>query len=1491
MGFYQDRMTCSDKILIGVLSVLFALIFLQGVSGATPVMQDSMVLPLTAYPNDTLIGFCNATDDDLDNLTIDARWYLNDEVFFEEIPQYIDTGGLFSCSIYHEGRALCWGRGFSGQLGTGTDDDHYRPYSVNTQSTFRYITAGDSHACGLLTNGSAYCWGLNSYGEVGSGVYGITLNPVAVNFTETFKSITAGYRFTCGILTNGSAYCWGEGSKLGIGTALSKVFPTPVNLTMPVYTISAGDAHACALSWNGSAYCWGQGTNGKLGYGGIALQYNPAAVNFSGRFKSITAGKDHTCGILMNGSAYCWGGSSGGQLGNGETSNKTSPYPVNTTETFRSISAGNSHTCGVLTNGSAYCWGWGSLGAGQVTQSSNPYPVNYTGTMKWVAAGYAHTCGIIYNGSAYCWGDGLYGRLGHGNNDNKYVPTPVNSTRLMFPLHLSGNLSFIGNMSSVLQPYQNWSFECSAADSESTSTSLLSSTVQILSFMPDASDAGVLPLLASDSDNLTCIGTLASLNPSPALTAEWSWYNGSELFLSGNTSGLPRGTSIIVTSLDRGHTEYNETWNCSFRIYDGYEHSEYVSSTVYIHADPAINSVECELNETENWQSCLSASWNTTILRLRANCTSQEGITKVNASLANFTSHTIFWFDNATQVEGDHWIFDIEDYRVSDPNGLLLIVESTGTYSNTERIVLDWTPVPFPPSLPSASILPTVAYAGDTILGYCSSSQPDSFELFYDYSWHLDGELYTHNDASLRIEAGSDHSCSLSANGSSYCWGDGGYGQLGTGYSSDRYTPSSTNHSPSFVSITTDSLHSCGLDANGSAYCWGYANSGRLGYGGISNQFNPTAVNTSMKFRFLGAGNSHTCGLLINGSAYCWGAGSSGALGYGGGQMKYVPIAVNFTGRFKQLSAGNGVTCGLLINGSAYCWGSGGSGMLGYGGEVTQYVPIAVNTSLVFSTISTGSFHTCAISLNGSAYCWGSNTNGQLGTGDTTRKFVPTPVNTSISFRSLSCGFHFNCGVSLNGSAYCWGRGTSGQIGDGQILDRHYPTPVNTSDGFRYVSAGNYHSCGILKSGLGSCWGEGAQGKLGNGNTSSRYTPYPLDLDIGLYPVFASSTQANVGNLSSNIYPYQNWTLSCTASDRWDYSSESYSTGLFILADVPLVTLYVNSPADDADNLTCNATIEDGNPIDFLELEWYIYRNGEIHSSGNLTNISLEGQVQVVGIGAEETSIGDIWNCTVRARDDYSISDYVSGLIAVPEPESMESDSHGSSQSSRRSEVFGNFPPDRISFNLSSPRQGIHPLNASRIMTPFKIMSLILENDIHQDIIISVENISFLPDIGPLDNLLGAILVNISDMPQENAAIWEIQFSVDRTVIGSLGGREESVTMFSAGESWTAQPTTLMGSDEVAYFYSAQSPLASYFAVGYVESLEPESQQDMPNASLEQPSAAAISTGDATDRAFEDDADTLARPKRRALVMIVTTMGILAATSCVSYILLRKKYL
>ena len=153
-------------------------------------------------------------------------------------PNSISVGLDHVCAISTADEAVCWGRGRYGKLGIGSADglgvieNLMTPREVKGNISFTLITTGIFQTCGIATDGKAYCWGRNGSGQLGDGTTTMRVEPAAVSVNLNFKDIAIGSDHACGISSNDEVYCWGDGNagKLGTRSSDNKLTPTKVVL-------------------------------------------------------------------------------------------------------------------------------------------------------------------------------------------------------------------------------------------------------------------------------------------------------------------------------------------------------------------------------------------------------------------------------------------------------------------------------------------------------------------------------------------------------------------------------------------------------------------------------------------------------------------------------------------------------------------------------------------------------------------------------------------------------------------------------------------------------------------------------------------------------------------------------------------------------------------------------------------------------------------------------------------------------------------------------------------------------------------------------------------------------------------------------------------------------------------------------------------------------------------------------------------------------------
>jgi alpha-tubulin suppressor-like RCC1 family protein len=350
------------------------------------------------------------------------------------------------------------------------------------------------------------------------------------------------------------------------------------------------------------------------------------------------------------------------------------------------------------------------------------------------------------------------------------------------------------------------------------------------------------------------------------------------------------------------------------------------------------------------------------------------------------------------------------------------------------------------------------------------------------------------------VMVGGNHSCAIDIGGAAFCWGFNDAGQLGIGSVTPGSGPAFANLFPNTVvdghtfSATfggaSGSDHSCAITLQKTTYCWGFNVDGRLGNGqsGVDLKV-PSPVAVSMPdFKAVSAGASHTCGLTSGDRLFCWGSNAEGKIGVGSGALSLPsPQAVAQNLAFSSVAAGGLHSCAVTTAGDLYCWGSNAEGQAGLGAVPGSTVPAQV-TGTQYAQVAAGESHTCGLGQGGELYCWGANESGQLGDGTTSARDVPTLL-AGFSFASITAGQHHTCGLTNAGIAFCWGLGTSGQLGNDAFGSSEVPVSVGGGLTFKVLSAGGNQTCGVTVGNVVYCWGYNFYGALGDGTQTNRSLP------------------------------------------------------------------------------------------------------------------------------------------------------------------------------------------------------------------------------------------------------------------------------------------------------------------------------------------------------------------------------------------------------------------
>ena len=145
----------------------------------------------------------------------------------------ISAGSGHACALTTSGGIKCWGNSLSGGLGF-SETDRYAGGNipadvVGLTSSVVAISAGGRHTCAVLSDGHVKCWGSNEYGDLGIGTNADHFLPVDVPGLGNVTAVATGEAHSCAV-SAGSVWCWGANTsgQLGDGTKTDRWSPVNV---------------------------------------------------------------------------------------------------------------------------------------------------------------------------------------------------------------------------------------------------------------------------------------------------------------------------------------------------------------------------------------------------------------------------------------------------------------------------------------------------------------------------------------------------------------------------------------------------------------------------------------------------------------------------------------------------------------------------------------------------------------------------------------------------------------------------------------------------------------------------------------------------------------------------------------------------------------------------------------------------------------------------------------------------------------------------------------------------------------------------------------------------------------------------------------------------------------------------------------------------------------------------------------------------------------
>ncbi|PNX79082.1 putative E3 ubiquitin-protein ligase HERC1-like protein, partial [Trifolium pratense] len=147
----------------------------------------------------------------------------------------------------------------------------------------------------------------------------------------------------------------------------------------------------------------------------------------------ISAGASHSVALLSGNVVCSWGRGEDGQLGHGSTDDRLLPTQLSALDSQQIVSVvcGADHTIAYSESRvEVYSWGWGDfgrLGHGNSSDLFIPQPIRALQGLriKQIACGDSHCLAVTMEGEVQSWGRNQNGQLGLGTVEDSLVPQKI----------------------------------------------------------------------------------------------------------------------------------------------------------------------------------------------------------------------------------------------------------------------------------------------------------------------------------------------------------------------------------------------------------------------------------------------------------------------------------------------------------------------------------------------------------------------------------------------------------------------------------------------------------------------------------------------------------------------------------------------------------------------------------------------------------------------------------------------------------------------------------------------------------------------------------------------------------------------------------------------------------------------------------------------------------------------------------------------------------
>ena len=315
------------------------------------------------------------------------------------------------------------------------------------------------------------------------------------------------------------------------------------------------------------------------------------------------------------------------------------------------------------------------------------------------------------------------------------------------------------------------------------------------------------------------------------------------------------------------------------------------------------------------------------------------------------------------------------------------------------------------------------------------------------------------------VSEGLFHACGIKSNGTLWCWGANGNGQLGNNSTDATSLPIQVyGGGNDWLRVFCSQTNTYGIKSSGRLFAWGYGLYGMNAVGSTSDRSSPTAIamsTTNWAFYDFGAFDKLALGVLLTGELYAW--GYLGDYGLGSTSSNLIPLRFGSDVDWKNARPGKDFILATKSNDTLYSIGKNDFGQLG-----NNSTSISLSFGKILDDIkefACGEQHALALTNSSQIYAWGKNDYGQLGLDDVIHRSLPVLLGGNNWIKVSTFG-NTSYAIKSDGSAWSWGQEQYGNLGENQQVHRSSPVQLTGNDSqIWYHVSGNFYSAGLLGNG------------------------------------------------------------------------------------------------------------------------------------------------------------------------------------------------------------------------------------------------------------------------------------------------------------------------------------------------------------------------------------------------------------------------------------------